>query len=634
MNSKKNEVSNCSLWPLSYLPFFYLMVSAILRVILYLSFDDTQLSMITIAKTVAVGLPSDLIIVGCFNIIPLLYLALSPTRLLAQRWQRSILGLITFTSIFAVLYLAVAEFFFFEEFNSRFNLVAVDYLIYPHEVLINIWDSYPVLTIILIALFATASIFSLLWPRLKTMLKQLPQHRSTRRKLTAIIAIFPLAILFSTNSFYFSESRIINQISANGISSLFQAFRTNELNYNNFYRTIDRNKAFSILRSNIIQHNQLYCSPHNDDINRFNGGKKGLGQLNVVIIVEESFGANYVGSLGDKRHLTPNFDQLSQLGLSFTNCYATGTRTVRGLEAITASFPPIPSESIIKRPGNEGIANWGSVMNEQGYRSSFIYGGYGYFDNMNPFYRSNGFEIQDRSNIEQPEFTNIWGVSDEDLFDHAIGYFDQQEQPFFSIIMTTSNHKPYTFPEGIEGVQAQGGGRKAGIRYADYALGQFFDRAEQCSWYDDTVFVVVADHGARVYGKAQVPMKSYEIPLLILAPKHIAAQKVETLTSQMDIAPTVLGLLGLPYSAPFYGQDVFSLESSSPRSIFLNHNHDVALYQNQQLIVLGLNKTATTVHYNPDSDEFTPTPNDADLVNLATAYYQTAFDLFSHHRYL
>lgn len=590
--------------------------------------------MTILAKTVAAGLPSDLIVGGYINIVPLMYLAFAPTRLLAQRWQQRILGIITFISIFAVIYLSVAEFFFFEEFNSRFNLVAVDYLIYPHEVLINIWDSYPVLTIIMISLFIAGSVFSLFWPRLKSTLKQLPQHRTNRRKLSAIIVVVPLALLCSTDSFYFSNSRIINQISANGISSLFQAFRTNELNYDNFYRTIERNEAFSLLRDNLIQQNQLYCSPHNDNINRFIGGTKGLGKLNVVVIVEESFGANYVGSLGDKRNLTPSFDQLSQHGMFFTNCYATGTRTVRGLEAVTASFPPIPSESIIKRPGNEGIANWGNVMNEQGYLSSFIYGGYGYFDNMNPFYRSNGFDIQDRSNIEHPDFTNIWGVSDVDLFKHAVDYFDQQHKPFFSIIMTTSNHKPYTFPEGIDGVKPQGGGRKAGIRYADYALGQFFDSAKLHSWYDDTVFIVVADHGARVYGKAQVPMKSYEIPLLIFAPKQIAAQRITTLASQMDIAPTVLGLLGLPYSAPFYGQNILELESSTPRSILLNHNHDVALYQNQQLVVLGLNKTTTTVHYNPTTDEFTPEQNDEKLVDLATAYYQTAFDLFSHHRYL
>lgn len=634
MKNSQPSFNGCSLWPLAYPTFFYLAASAILRVVLYVTFNESILSVAIATKIITTGFFNDLVLACYFNIIPLLYLALSPARLLGHRWQRRVIAIQTFISIFVIIYLCVAEYFFFEEFSSRFNLVAVDYLIYPHEVLINIWDSYPVLSVILVALLATTSFFILLWPALDKTLVQLPRHAKIRRRLALILVVLPLALVVSTGSFNFSDSRIINQISNNGISSLFQAFRTNELNYDNFYRTIDHKKAFTLLRSNLLQSQQLFSSPHEDNINRFHNEKKGLGHLNVVVIVEESLGANYVGVLGDKRNLTPNFDQLSQQGLLFTNCYATGTRTVRGLEAITASFPPIPSESIIKRPGNDGIANWGSVMNELGYRSSFIYGGYGYFDNMNPFYSSNGFEIQDRSNIDNPTFTNIWGVSDEDLFKHAIGYFDHQDRPFFSIIMTTSNHKPYTFPEGIEGVEAKEGGRKAGIRYADYALGQFFSQAKKHQWYDNTLFVVVADHGARVYGKAQVPMKSYEIPLLVMAPKHIAARHIDILTSQIDIAPTVMGLLGLEYIAPFYGQDVLTLEASSSRPIFLNHNHDVALYQNHQLVVLGLNKTATTVAYDPNNDQFSRSEPNPTLINLATAYYQTAFDLFSRHRYL
>ena len=92
--------------------------------------------------------------------------------------------------------------------------------------------------------------------------------------------------------------------------------------------------------------------------------------------------------------------------------YASGTRTVRGLEAIATSLPPIPSVSVLRRPGNEGIANWGTVMREQGYRTSFLYGGYGYFDNMNYFFAHNGFEVRDREQIPKPvRFENIWGVA-------------------------------------------------------------------------------------------------------------------------------------------------------------------------------------------------------------------------------
>jgi phosphoglycerol transferase MdoB-like AlkP superfamily enzyme len=274
-------------------------------------------------------------------------------------------------------------------------------------------------------------------------------------------------------------------------------------------------------------------------------------------------------------------------------------------------------------------------MAQNGYHPSFLYGGYGYFDNMNHFFSSNGFAISDRSDIMDPTFANIWGVCDEDLFRHALDYFDgihRQGHPFFSIIMTTSNHKPYTFPEGIEGVPAAGGGRAAGIRYADYALGRLFALAPEHAWYDNTLFVVVADHDARVYGRAQVPVERYRIPLLIYAPGQVSAGTVEAVTSQMDIAPTVLGLLGFPYIAPFYGQNVLN-PAGADHPLLLNHNHDVAYIDGDRMVVLSLQGATNFFRYNADTDGLEPAEEDSALADRATAYYQTAFDLFKSHCY-
>jgi phosphoglycerol transferase MdoB-like AlkP superfamily enzyme len=372
---------------------------------------------------------------------------------------------------------------------------------------------------------------------------------------------------------------------------------------------------------------------------RFDKNPQGLGKLNVVIIVEESFGAEFIGAYGDTRRLTPEFDQLAQQGMLFTQTWATGTRTVRGLEAITLSFPPIPSESVIKRPENENMANWGKIMQEYGYQSSFLYGGYGYFDNMNYFYAHNGFVVHDRNDINSPKFTNIWGVSDEDLFRHAILYYDQlqtQQIPFFSIVMTTSNHKPFTFPTGIPNVPPKGGGREAGIRYADYALGKFFSEVKHHDWFQNTLFVVVADHGARVYGKSEIPLYSYRIPLLFLSLKHITPTRVDRAISQIDIAPTVLGLLGLAYEAPFFGQNVLQLPSDQPSVLPFNHNYVVALMQDNELALLDLNQVAFREQYDPKDNSFTMLQTDRgqdSRINLAIAYYQIAFEQFKHHLY-
>jgi phosphoglycerol transferase MdoB-like AlkP superfamily enzyme len=357
--------------------------------------------------------------------------------------------------------------------------------------------------------------------------------------------------------------------------------------------------------------------------------------MNVVVVSSESFGAEFSRLYGSATDLTPNFDAFAQRGLWFRNSYASGTRTVRGLEAISASFPPIPSVSILRRPGNENIATWGKVMREHGYRTSFIYGGYGYFDNMNYYFGNNGFDVLDRNSISKVRFENIWGVADEDLFDRAMQHFDEMahdKQPFFSIIMTTSNHKPYTFRPGVPGVPPQGGGRAAGVRYADFALGYFLRAAEQHEWFKDTIFVVVADHGARVYGAADIPLKTYEIPLMVYAPQHLAPRRVDTLMGQIDIAPTVLGLLGFGYRAPFFGQDVLA-HPDAPRIALFSHNHDIAILQDSRMVVFGLNKSEQTFDYDRAANKYTPVAPDKELADLGIAYYQTAFELFHAHHY-
>jgi len=202
--------------------------------------------------------------------------------------------------------------------------------------------------------------------------------------------------------------------------------------------------------------------------------------------------------------------------------------------------------------------------------------------------------------------------------------------PFFSVVLSTSNHKPFTFPPGVPGVPEEGGGRQAGVRYADYALGEFFREAKGHDWFQDTLFVVVGDHGARVYGAADVPLYTYEIPILFLAPGRLAPREVSTPISQLDIAPTVLGMLGEPYEAPFFGQDVLSGDApaAEDRALLFNHNHDVALLRGNEMVVFGLRQNVDSYTYDRSRRTFTPLPPAPDLVELTTAYYQTADELF------
>ena len=586
-----------------------------------------------------------LLIKGLFNDLPMalaITLPFSLALLLGRggtvgrtpRWRAVFIGL--FLAVIA--YLAFTEYYFFDEFNARFNIVAFDYLMYPTEVAGDVWAEYPVLRVLALCVVATLAVLWLLRRRLLATGFNPVKLRWRALAAVALVAIICGYLgLWRTDTLSHSSNRVANEIAQNGYSSFFRAALTNEIEYEKYYATLDPAVAQRMLRTQLEHGNGRFVAQDGSLMREFPARAEGLGKLNVVLVSSESFGAEFSKLHGSAQDLTPEFDRYAQLSLWFANTYASGTRTVRGLEALTASFPPIPTVSILRRPGNENVATWGAVMRGLGYHTSFLYGGYGYFDNMNYFYEHNGFEVLDRKSIDKVRFENIWGVSDEDLFDRALTHFDdltEKKQPFFSIIMTTSNHKPFTFRTGLEamGIPPKGGGRKAGVKYADFSMGQFLRNAGSRPWFRDTVFLVIADHGARVYGKAEIPLKTYEIPLLVYNPAHIAPRRVDRMMTQVDLAPTVLGLLGLPYRAPFFGQDALATDAAEPIALF-NHNHDIAILRGDHIVVFGLNHSVASYRYDRGHDSYEKMPVDAELRDLGIAYFQTASTMFRAGRY-
>ncbi len=616
----------------------YLVLASLLRTTLWLIFGRQF--------TVPVSQLPGLLIIGIVNdliVLPPLLLPLSLLLLIVPGWRNSsrirfyLSHLLSLATIFAMVYLGFTQYFFFKEFNSRFNLVAVNYLLYPYEVFVNIWQSYHVLWF-LFATLAIAVLVQLFFASWLVRPKMPAAPFKSRLKLVTLHLLLAVATVtfFSTDTLLAFPNRVANEIGANGISSFARAFHTNELDYNQYYRTMLPDAAFSLMRQQLQLQGQQMNKPSRDLNRTFPAPVNGLGKLNIVLIVEESFGAQFIGTYGNQRGLTPSFDRLAKEGILFANTYASGTRTVRGLSAIVTSLPPIPSEGIMKRPGSSHLANWGTVLQQQGYTTSFLYGGHSLFDNMKSFFSGNGFAVSDFADIKDITSRNIWGVCDEDLFKHADNYFTESEaegSPFFSVIMTTSNHQPYTFPENTAGIPRSGGGRIAGIRYADYALGRFIEHAKTTTWGKNTLFVIVADHDDRVYGSQLIPMRHYRIPLLILAPGHLKAKVVQTRTGQIDIAPTVMALLGLPFTAPFYGQDILHWPGEKKRPILINHGRDVGLLSGKKLVVLGLNKAAAVFDYDASRDTLTRVKEESALLDAATAYYQTAFILFRSGQY-
>ena len=628
--------------PIQVLGAWYLLVSTLTRLVLWGVFGSAagvgpgSLLWILPAGLVSDGLQA------LYLLAPLtLLLTLLPDRWHGTTAMRALLLGGTAVWMFGMLFVAASEYFFFEEFDARFNLVSVNYLMYPTEVAGDIWSEYPVIAIVVMAVLAA---LGSTWSLRRWLLRGTGSTTTLGGRARVGLPVLALLILggltVSTSSLGLSTNRVANELAANGPSSFFRALRTSEIDYHAYYATRTPDENFALLARELGKSGGRFTRLAEGRLDReFDARPHGLGKLNVVLISSESFGAEFSRLYGSERDWTPEFDQFAQAGLWFRHTYSSGTRTVRGLEALTASLPPIPTESILRRPGNENLATLGKVLRGHGYHTSFLYGGYGYFDNMNAFFAANGYEVLDRNQLtREPRFENIWGVADEDLFDMAIEHADtlaKQRKPFFLHIMNTSNHKPFTFRSGLEdrGIKPEGGGRESGVRYADYAQGYLLREARKHAWFDDTIFILVADHGARVYGKQDIPLKTYEIPLLFYSPKHLPARRIDGLMTQIDVAPTLMGLLGLPYTAPWFGRDALNSPEAGRIALF-SHNHDVALLRDGQLAMLGLQKTVSQTRYDASTDTYAPVPaQDAQLNELAIAYYQTAFELFRNRKY-
>lgn len=614
-----------------------LVVGTGTRVVLWIQAGENLLLSSRLALAFAWGVVADgatiLILLAPVAVL----LALLPTRFFQRTWARGIAhaGIIVYVA--ATLFVAVAEVCFWDEFGVRFNFIAVDYLIYTQEVLGNIRESYP-MGLILGGLALVTAVIYLLWVRggrVDRCLDATPARLARWRDGAAWLLGAGVAGAFvawaPTPDF---PNAYAGELAKNGPASFVQAFRANELDYDRFYPVQPIDAAFAQVRGEL----GLTAGPR--DLLRTVAGRQPERRLNVIQITVESLSAEFITRYGQKRGLTPNLDALVSRSLVFDRLYATGNRTDRGMEALTLSVPPTPGRSLIKRPDNENLFTLGSVLAARGYATAFLYGGYGYFDNMNYFFGQNGYRIVDRAAVSKSEvtFANAWGACDEDLLrwtlreadrDHAAG------TPFFHFVMTTSNHRPYTYPEGRIDLPPKVSRRAGAVKYTDYAIGEFLRAASTHPWYRDTVFVIVADHCASSAGKTSLPVNRYHIPMLIFAPGgQIAPGVVDTLCSQIDYAPTLLGLLGGDYPSRFFGRDLLAPDATAyPPRAYIGNYQNLGLFDGERLAVLSPMVQPTTWNYDPASKELTPAPPDAPLIARTEAGYQTASWLFKNRKY-
>ncbi|SEA66673.1 Phosphoglycerol transferase MdoB [Arachidicoccus rhizosphaerae] len=646
-------------------PYGWIILAGLMLLLLILLFTKNPI------KAYGSVLLEIVVIFVCIKLLLNTLLYIFPTkRVLIREWTFHI-TIFIYTTI--ILLNALSEYFFFKEFGVRYNFIAVDYLIYTNEVIGNIMESYPVIPIFLGLGLISLTLTWWIARKTKKYFQPLPNIGTKFLIFISVALSILLAIIILP---YFGDMKANNQrnkeltqniyvseLASDGIQKFTIAFLDNDLDYNKFYLRIPQKLALQTLASRIgwapLNNLQVSPTPIQADTTELH--------KNIVLITVESLSADYLAHYGNIENLTPFLDSLYNESLVFTNLYAAGNRTVRGLEALTLCIPPSPGESVIKRKDNQQKFSTGNLLKKRGYTVQFLYGGYSYFDNMQDFFSTNDYQIIDRNNFKPNEisFANIWGVADEDMARKMVQVLNQDSRlnkPFFAHWMTVSNHRPFTYPNGRVRIPGDAHQRKGGVLYTDYALHQFFLMAKGQNWYNNTVFIIVADHCASSAGKVALPLDKYRIPCIVFSPGFIKPQKISTLMSQIDIMPTVFGLLHFSYRSKFIGQDVLK-KNYKPRA-FMATYQDMGYLEDSILTVLAplravaqykispINETPegstsanNSINLNKDNKqnqaiqikfnqtEIQPEHIDKKLETTAISYYQTTSWLLKTHQY-
>jgi phosphoglycerol transferase MdoB-like AlkP superfamily enzyme len=630
----------------------FLILSFIVRFsFLIWNFSEVDKSSFALLETFGIGFLFDVATISFFTIPYLIYLLFFPKRFYGSLVDKIITYFGFSIGVLIIFFSFFGEFTFWDEFQRRYNFIAVDYLIYTYEVVKNINESYP-LPILMSSMLVLVLTSIFIVYRLGYFNKTFKSETTFKPKLFAAIPWFVVVLIgvfFITNQQAdFSENRYNNELAKSGIYSFFSAFRNNELPYDEFYKTIPKGEAFQTVKTSFLDSKSTFENPKENAIYRTILHTDSIHKSikpNVIFICIESLSGDFLSEFGNKSNITPILDSLANNSLFFQNLYATGTRTVRGMEAITLSIPPTPGRSIVKRKNNQGLFTIGEVFKQKGYERNFFYGGDGYFDNMNTFFGGNGFNIVDRgrgflldksitttrTNIEDDEvtFENAWGVCDMDIYNKVLKEADKAHEtgkPFFDFVMTTSNHKPYTYPEDKIDIPS-GTGRNGAVKYTDYAIGQFIKKAQQKPWFKNTVFVIMSDHCASSAGRWELDVKNYHIPALIFNLPNQQPEKTNKLASQIDVFPTLFSALHWNYESNLFGNDIMSIQPQEERA-FIGNYRKLGYLKNNKILILDEQKNANFYSWNPSDNSLTSIPTEENFEKKSISFYEVSDDLY------
>ena len=459
-------------------------------------------------------------------------------------------------------------------FGVRLNRLFFHYLNFPYEVAVYLQEQ------LYLAYWVVALFVLLYWlyrrvtpfaTRLLDPLKPKINKSILLSVMAVALSSLPWVVQFSVVTSH--QDRLLHELSKNAFMNLtFVAW----VNVTDWHRTYPQLSELELAQETAKR--KAWLSANSQFANKVD-----LSHIkHVILIIEESFAGKNWWDLEKRGLYMPNLKALTGEGVYFDNVYSTGTRTTRGLEAILHGYPPLPGIAVNQRVGLEKLPSLPRQLQAEGFRNLFVYGGWPEFSRFSSYWKRIGYnKIVTREDFAEDLFQTSWGVADENLFDKLLLEMDAETAQggnVFISTLTVSNHRPFDVPAGRIPYPND---RKLeyAIAYADWALGDFFNRAKKKPWYAETLFVITADHGPRIYGNATIPVESYRVPVIFLA-QGLGTQTHSSLGSVMDIPSTILKLLNVENSEGFIGGDL--LAENHGRALVEHDYHIGVISQNNE----------------------------------------------------
>ncbi len=572
----------------------YLFIFTAFRVATVIFFKPKEIGLLDLFPSFWLGLKYDLRWIA-FILFPItffsLFKKLSPFYSeKAKRFWSFYLGILTLL----VLFFYGADFGQFSYINARLNADALIFAEDPKESLQMVWQSYPIVWI-LIGL--AGAVMMMVWMFRRTHVgvedKNVNIHKFSYRRRWHLVAMLLLCWFMygflTAKPLNFFRAFNLNDafksnLALNPLQNFFTTLRFREPDYHTqareFYPEMEQ---FLNLKNNVVQKNGYLRIRHPD-------GKALESQPNIVLVICESFSMYKSSMSGNPLNSTPYFNELSTKGIFFERCFSPTFGTARGVFATLTGIPDVQLSKFATR--NEASVNQRSIINDfDGYEKMYFIGGRSQFNNFAGLVNNiKGVKIIEEGQYKAPK-VNVWGISDKNLFLEANAIMAKQTKPFFTILQTADNHRPFNIPEEdvdfVQKVIHEDSLAKYGFEsikeynafaYTDYCFKKFMEAASKEDYFENTIFVFVGDHGVEgnataIYPAAWTDQRLAEehVPLLFYAPALLSPQRRPETVSQIDVLPTIAGMLMQPYTNSTLGRNLLDSAKGENAAFIIYH---------------------------------------------------------------